>query len=77
MSDWEPLAPLVLDVIMYHGRSTYGGDTRSRTVREFGSGDGPDSGLPEGMSHLELLEHSVLNAGLVARPMEGPQIWNR
>ena len=25
----------------YPGRSTYGGDTRSRSVREFGSGDGP------------------------------------
>ena len=48
------------------GQSTYGGDTRSGTVRTLGSGDGLDSGLTEGMSHLEPLEHSVLNAALVA-----------
>ena len=47
------------------GRSYYGGDSRSGTVRAFGSGGGGgglDSGLMDGMSHLEPLEHSVLNA---------------
>ena len=54
----------------YPGRSTYGGDTRSGTVRAFGSGDGPGQWIHGGMSHLEPLEHSVLDAALVTRPME-------
>ena len=61
--DEEPLAHLVLDVTL-EGRPAYGGDFRSGTVRAFGSGGGGgglDSGLMEGMSHLEPLEHSVLN----------------
>ena len=33
-----------------------------------------DSGLTEGISHLEPLEHSVLNAALVGRPMEGTPV---
>ena len=33
-----------------------------------------DSGLTEGVSHLEPLEHSVLSAALVARPVEGTPV---
>ena len=33
-----------------------------------------DSRRPEGITHLELLEHSVLNAALNSRPMEGTPV---
>ena len=62
--DEEPLAHSVLNVTL-EGRPMEG---ISGTVRAFGSGGGGgggaglDSRFMEGMSHLEPLEHSVLNA---------------
>ena len=54
--DEELLAHSVLDVTL-EGRPVEG------TVRAFGwGGGGLDSRLMEGMSHLEPLEHSVLDA---------------